>query len=409
MAVKVYLLLVNQERYFFYSDDSEAEESSEGGQDARAGFVARLMERWRQLQTSVRTSKAGMARWIRRSWEWLHKRARPDETMLARFRSSRRIDLHHPANRSRNEVAEIWHRYLTERARQHTIYFGYNVIIAPFAVALLWPLPGPNVIGFWFAYRTVHHWFVLKGIRFVRSGRIPTEYHGDSALDLPIDQDENGQARHGGIDGRGDKLDDYLKALRSISDSRERRPPLKRLVLPNSLSLARIGLALGFPWVPLGWRGGVVVAAGLSDLFDGWLSRALGGVSTLGQILDPVADKLFVGIVLITLLVEGRLTILEAVFLGFRDLAVLGGSAWFVLRHGWRSLRQMPPSWLGKVATAGQLGFLLLLTLGMNQETPPVRVVEVAASGFSLAAGVSYLLRRSSTTDDHETSELQHP
>ena len=182
-----------------------------------------------------------------------------------------------------------------------------------------------------------------------------------------------------------------------------------RWIIPNSLSLARIGLALGFPWVPVGWRGGVVIAAGLSDAFDGRLSRALHGTSTLGRILDPVADKLFVGIVLVTLVIEGKLTVFELVLLGFRDLAVLAASAWSVVRRGWRSLHYMPPSWLGKIATAGQLGFLVLLTLGMNQETPQVRCVEVAAGTFSLAAGVGYLARRSSTTSNHETSELQHP
>jgi CDP-diacylglycerol---glycerol-3-phosphate 3-phosphatidyltransferase len=181
-----------------------------------------------------------------------------------------------------------------------------------------------------------------------------------------------------------------------------------RWILPNSLSLARIGLALGFPWVPVGWRGGVVAAAGLSDMLDGRLSRALHGTSTLGQILDPVADKLFVGIVLVTLAVEGKLTFLELFLVGFRDLAVLGGSAWSVIRHGWRSIRQMPPSWPGKLATAGQLGFLLVLCVGKNQTTIPVRLVEVATVVLSIVAGMDYLWRRSSPTIDHETSELQH-
>ena len=79
-------------------------------------------------------------------------------------------------------------------------------------------------------------------------------------------------------------------------------------ILPNSLSLARIGLALGFPLVPPGWRAASVMAAAISDLFDGRLSRALNGTSTFGQILDPLADKLFVGIVLITLVIGGVLS-----------------------------------------------------------------------------------------------------
>jgi CDP-diacylglycerol---glycerol-3-phosphate 3-phosphatidyltransferase len=180
--------------------------------------------------------------------------------------------------------------------------------------------------------------------------------------------------------------------------------PVVRFVVPNSLSLLRIGLALAFPWVPGAWRGGWIMAAALSDLFDGRLSRALHGTSTLGQILDPVADKLFVGIVLITLVLQRELTLVELLLLGFRDLAVMSGSAWSVIRRGWGSLRHMPPSLLGKLATAGQLGFLLLLSLGMNHTTSLFRLIEVAAVIVSILAGIDYLCRKSLFTTDHEDS-----
>jgi cardiolipin synthase (CMP-forming) len=179
-----------------------------------------------------------------------------------------------------------------------------------------------------------------------------------------------------------------------------------RWVVPNSLSLLRIGLAFAFPWVPAAGRGGMIVAGAASDLFDGQLSRALHGTSTLGQILDPVADKLFVGMVLITLVIHRELSLLELLLVGFRDLAVMSGSAWSVLRGGWRSLRHMPPSLLGKLATAGQFGFLLLLTLGIDRSTLLLRLIEVAAIGLSIFAGMDYLLRKSPMTGNHETSQL---
>jgi phosphatidylglycerophosphate synthase len=405
--VKVYLLLVNEEECFFYSDDSEVDESCQDDLVTQSGFLGRLRERWRNLQRQLWEAEAGAARWARRSWDWLHSRARPDEAMLARLRSTRQIDLHHPASRSEDAVSGIWHRYLAQRERQHVVCLVCNGTIAPFALALLWPLPGPNLIGYWFAYRAIHHWLVVRGIKLVRLGWIPTRFHEEATLDLPIDLDETGKARHEAIAGEGLRLDDYLNQPRGVVP--ERGSSLARLLVPNSLSLARIGLALVFPWVPVKWRAGVVVAAGLSDLFDGRLSRALQGTSLVGQILDPVADKLFVGIVLITLVVEGRLTWVELLLLGFRDLAVLAGSTWSIVRHGWRSLRQMPPSWLGKLATAGQLGFLLLLCLGMNQTMPLYRLAEAAAVSMSVAAGLGYLWQRSSMTIDHETSELQHP
>lgn len=183
---------------------------------------------------------------------------------------------------------------------------------------------------------------------------------------------------------------------------------LVRIVAPNSLSFLRIGLALAFPFVPRSGRAGLVIAAGLSDLFDGRLSRALQGTSTFGQILDPLADKLFVGIVLFTLVLDGLLAPFELLLIGFRDFIVLAGSIWSVGWHGWSSLRQMPPSFLGKLATAGQIGFLGLLTLGRYRDldTSLFRLIEVAAMTISVLAGLDYLGRKSSLIKDHETSQL---
>jgi cardiolipin synthase len=181
---------------------------------------------------------------------------------------------------------------------------------------------------------------------------------------------------------------------------------LGRWILPNALSILRIGLALSFPWVERGWCAVWVVAAGLSDLFDGKLSRALHSTSTLGQILDPVADKLFVGIVLVTLAQGGELRLYELLLLGFRDLSVLAGSAWSAVRRGWASLRHMPPSFLGKLATAAQFGFLLLLTLGVEQTNLHFRWAEAAAATCSILAGIDYLWRKGKFTTDHENLEL---
>ena len=182
-----------------------------------------------------------------------------------------------------------------------------------------------------------------------------------------------------------------------------------KLVVPNLLSLLRIALALVFPWIPRTWRGGTIVLAAFTDVFDGRLSRALHGTTMLGQVLDPVADKLFVGMVLLTLLFERELTLTELALVGFRDLAVLAGSAWSVLRRGWGSLRWMPPSIPGKLTTGGQFGFLMLVAMGVDRTGSFLRAVEGITMVLSIAAGIDYLGRKSTTTGDHETPELQHP
>ncbi len=155
----------------------------------------------------------------RRCWDWLHSMTRPDESMLVRLRSTRRVDLEHPASHAEADVARIWFDYLARRGRAHVVYFSYNTVIAPLALALLWPLPGPNLIGYWFAYRAVHHWLIWRGIRAVRKGRIATYYHASATLDQPVNRDRDGKAWHAAVNGNGDRLDDYLNfASRSSGD-----------------------------------------------------------------------------------------------------------------------------------------------------------------------------------------------
>ena len=225
--MKVYLLLVNDEEFFFYSDDSEADESREDDPAPLSGVRGWLQKRWYRVQKVFHEADAGVARWARRCWDWLHSLTRPDESMLVRLRSTRHVDLQHPASRAEEDVARIWHDYLARRWRAHAVCLSYNTIIAPAALALLWPLPGPNLIGYWFAYRAVHHWLILRGIRSVRKGRIATRYHADTTLDQPVQRDPEGKARHAAVNGSGDRLDDYLNFTSPSSmdpDQRVLRP-----------------------------------------------------------------------------------------------------------------------------------------------------------------------------------------
>lgn len=79
--------------------------------------------------------------------------------------------------------------------------------------------------------------------------------------------------------------------------------------LPNSLTLARIFL---IPFVVVVlltrqmhnwayWGAGLFLAAALTDLFDGYLARRRKQVTTLGRLLDPIADKLLISSALISL------------------------------------------------------------------------------------------------------------
>src|SRR6187402_857313 len=80
------------------------------------------------------------------------------------------------------------------------------------------------------------------------------------------------------------------------------------LTLPNLLTLSRIvamPVMVLLLWHPSPWDYGVAfglyVLVGITDYFDGYLARAQGTVSRLGQFLDPIADKIMVAAVIVML------------------------------------------------------------------------------------------------------------
>jgi CDP-diacylglycerol--glycerol-3-phosphate 3-phosphatidyltransferase/cardiolipin synthase len=109
----------------------------------------------------------------------------------------------------------------------------------------------------------------------------------------------------------------------------------KAASLPNVLTYMRI---LAVPAVVLclflipgdagrWWALGVYVAACITDWLDGYLARAWRQQSTLGRMLDPIADKLLVGTTLLMLAHDNtidRLNVAAAVIILCREILVSG-------------------------------------------------------------------------------------
>ena len=150
------------------------------------------------------------------------------------------------------------------------------------------------------------------------------------------------------------------------------RLPARPLALPNILTYGRIAAVpvvvallywqsienggLWLRWVALG----IFIAAGVTDILDGYFARIWGQMSSLGRMLDPIADKLLVASCLLMLAAEEIIhgwSLLAAVIILCREILVSG------LREYLAELRVgVPVTRLAKWKTIGQMvavGFLI--------------------------------------------------
>jgi phosphatidylglycerophosphate synthase len=130
------------------------------------------------------------------------------------------------------------------------------------------------------------------------------------------------------------------------------------------------------------------VLAAASDAFDGAFSRLFHATSMFGQVLDPIADKLLVGVVLLTLLDGGIVSVPALLLVAARDLAVLSGVSLALIRRGWDAIHEMPPRPLGKVTTASQ--FLFLFWVVYTARSAPIGLLALTGA-VSVMAGIDYL------------------
>jgi len=141
------------------------------------------------------------------------------------------------------------------------------------------------------------------------------------------------------------------------------------LTIPNAISAARLAGVPVFLWLVLGprtatadyWAVALLILAGVSDWLDGKLARALNQGSRLGEVLDPVADRLYIAATIIALAVRQIIPWWLVAILALRELVVGVALAVLKRRVGFGTLQV---SLVGKTATLCLLYAFPLLFLG---------------------------------------------
>ncbi|SRR6266404_345856 len=174
--------------------------------------------------------------------------------------------------------------------------------------------------------------------------------------------------------------------------------------IPNALTLSRIFLVPLLLAVLLANRFPhkdaiaitIVLLAAITDWFDGYLARRLKQVSTLGMLLDPIADKLLVASVLISMVGTHQVEAWMVVIIVGRELAVTG----------LRSIAQaagttIAASDMGKTKMVMQIVAIVSLLL-----VPHVRIAWFVAQTsmylvviFALISAMSYFVKFWQTID----------
>jgi CDP-diacylglycerol--glycerol-3-phosphate 3-phosphatidyltransferase len=151
--------------------------------------------------------------------------------------------------------------------------------------------------------------------------------------------------------------------------------PNRRWTLPNILTYGRVVavpiVVLLLFWPETAWMRwtalAIFILAGITDFFDGYLARAWSQQSSLGRMLDPIADKLLVAAVLLMLVADHTITgfsIWAAIVILCREILVSG------LREYLAELKvSVPVSKVAKWKTTLQLVALGFLIAGRTADS----------------------------------------
>lgn len=170
--------------------------------------------------------------------------------------------------------------------------------------------------------------------------------------------------------------------------------------VPNVVTAIRIAMAMGAVWL-VAFAGqaqaAVVVCAvaALLDAFDGWYARAFGQCTRVGEHMDPLADKILMGVVFVWVASDAASPLIWSLvaLVGLREVAMTALRAYSLRRHG----RYIPASRLGRakmlvqsVVGIGILGCSHLLGFAI-----PVAVLGLAMLGIlllSYASAIAYVI-----------------
>jgi CDP-diacylglycerol--glycerol-3-phosphate 3-phosphatidyltransferase len=164
----------------------------------------------------------------------------------------------------------------------------------------------------------------------------------------------------------------------------------ERVTIPNVVTATRLAMSVVAAVVAARAPETAVilcVVAALLDAFDGWYARAFSQCTRVGEHMDPLADKVLMGVVYGWIGIEAASALVWALvsIVAVREVAITVFRAYSLRKHG----RYIPASAFGRAKMLVQsivgLG-ILSITHGLGRSVP----VSIVAAGLAVITVFSY-------------------
>jgi len=163
------------------------------------------------------------------------------------------------------------------------------------------------------------------------------------------------------------------------------------LTVPNLLSAVRLAMIPMIVWLYSFEKKyyasiGMILLSGLTDVVDGWIARHFNMVSDFGKALDPLADKLTQGALLLCLMSKYKLMWALVIVFGICEIAKLTLGIVIAKRHD----KVNSAKWYGKLNTVFIYLTVMLLILFPNMRDGVSNFLMIACGGLMIIAHALY-------------------
>lgn len=172
----VFLIPLGGDRYELYCEAPDEEPESDA--EPKSGLIARLKHQFSTVLAHAEAARNRRAsrpheehdestgiigRLKARSLAWIADRI-AEQRLLWHLRHQTAATLHHPSDMGDAECLKIARTSLQRDGERHRNWLAIDSVLMVLSAALIL-VPGPNVIGYYFAFRVVGHYLSLRGAR----------------------------------------------------------------------------------------------------------------------------------------------------------------------------------------------------------------------------------------------------